>query len=63
MMERLAAKILALIDDVRYTYRDMDYLAWQIVQQSPRPMIKRVRYLAQAIIMHLEEMDNEDDTV
>lgn len=55
MIERLATKILGLIDDVRMTRQDIDYLAWQIVYQSPKPMRKRVLILAESITYHHEQ--------
>lgn len=59
-MERLATKILALIDDVRWSRHDIDYLAWQIVYQSPRGIRKRVAILADAITFHVNN-DKEDN--
>lgn len=55
MIERLATKILAMIDDVRMTRQDIDYLAWQLVYQSPRPMRKRILILAESITYHHEQ--------
>ena len=59
-MERLAQKILTMLDDVRWTNRDIDYLGWQIVYQSPRPMRRRIAILADAITFHINN-DNEDN--
>jgi hypothetical protein len=59
-MERLATKILTLIDDIRWSRHDLDYLAWQIVYQSPRPIRKRVAILAEAITFHINN-DKEDN--
>lgn len=62
MIERIATKILAMIDDVRMTTHDIDYLGWQIVYQSPKPMRKRIAILADAITHYLntpEENDND----
>lgn len=61
MMERLATKILTLIDDVRMTTYDLDYLAWQLVYQSPKPMQKRLLILADAIIHHHHTIKEEND--
>lgn len=58
-MERIAQKIIALIDDVRWSSHDIDYLAWQIVSLSPKPMLRRVVYLAEAIIFHNQQMQEE----
>lgn len=63
MMEKLALKILGLLDDVRYTTRDLDYLAWQLVYQAPKPMQKRLVILADAILFHhndIKEQANDD---
>ena len=60
-MEKLALKILDLLDDVRYTVRDLDYLAWQLVYQAPKPMQKRLVILADAIIHHHHEIQEQDD--
>lgn len=54
-MERIAQKILAMLDDVRWTNRDLDYLGWQLVYQSPRPMRKRILILAEAITFHHQQ--------
>ena len=54
-MERIAQKILAMLDDIRWTNRDLDYLGWQLVYQSPRPMRKRILILAEAITFHHEQ--------
>ena len=60
-MEKLALKILDLLDDVRYTVRDLAYLAWQLVYQAPKPMQKRLVILADAIIHHHHEIQEQDD--
>jgi hypothetical protein len=52
MMEKLATKILALLDDLRLTTQDIDYLAWQLIYQAPKPMQKRLVILADAILHH-----------
>lgn len=59
-MERIAQKILAMLDDVRWTVRDLDYLGWQLVYQSPKPMRKRIVILAEAITFHHEQQLVED---
>lgn len=59
-MERIAQKILAMLDDIRWTNRDLDYLGWQLVYQSPRPMRKRILILAEAITFH-HQQELEDD--
>lgn len=65
-MEKIALKILALLDDVRLTAQDIDYLAWQLVYQAPRPMQKRLIILADAILHHhhtIKEQDNDQYTI
>ena len=60
-MEKIALKILALLDDVRLTTRDLDYLAWQLVYQAPRPMQKRLIILADAILFHHNDIIKEQN--
>ncbi len=66
-MERLATKILTIIDDVRWSRQDIDYLAWQIVYQSPRAIRKRIAILADAITFYInndeEEASDGTDTI
>lgn len=59
-MERIAQKILTMLDDVRWTVRDLDYLGWQLVYQSPKPMRKRIVILAEAITFHHQQQLAED---
>lgn len=63
MIERVATKILTMIDDVRWSRHELDYLAWQLVYQSPKPMRKRIAILADAITFHInndsEEINND----
>jgi hypothetical protein len=61
MIERVATKILAMIDDVRWSRHELDYLAWQIVTQSPRPMRRRIAILADAITFHINNDNEEND--
>jgi hypothetical protein len=61
MMERLATKILGLLDDVRLTTHDIDYLAWQLIYQAPKPMQKRLVILADAILHHHHEQKEYHD--
>jgi hypothetical protein len=65
MIERVADKILAMIDDVRWSHHDIDYLAWQLVQKSNRPMLRRLVDLSVAIIQHNDNMikDEDDNTL
>ena len=58
-MERVAAKILAAIDDVRWTIHDIEYLGWQLVYQSPKPMQKRLAVLADSIMTSQAKMDEQ----
>lgn len=60
-MEKIAMKILALLDDVRYTKQDVDYLAWQLIYQAPKPMQKRLVILADAILIHNHQMQEQDN--
>lgn len=60
-MERLATKILGLLDDVRLTTHDIDYLAWQLIYQAPKPMQKRLVILADAILHHHSQKDYHDE--
>lgn len=55
MIERVASKILDMLDNVRWTTHDLDYLAWQLVYQSSRPMRKRIVILAEAITFHHQQ--------
>ena len=48
-MQRLAEKIITLIDDVRMTNHDLDALAWNLINLSPQPMQKRLAILAENI--------------
>ena len=48
-MEKIAAKILDMLDDVRYNRYDIDYIGWQLIYQSPPHMRKRVAFLAESI--------------
>lgn len=63
-MERIAKRILDMLDDVRLTKNDLDYLAWHLVYHAPKPMQRRLVILADAIIHHnytiTEENDNDD---
>ena len=61
-MERLALKILDLLDDVRLTTHDIDYLAWQLIYQAPKPMQKRLVILADAILFHHTHKDDHDNS-
>jgi hypothetical protein len=65
MIERAADKILGMIDDVRWTKNEIDYLAWQLVQKSNKPMLRRLIQLSSSIIIYKEEMtrDENDDTL
>jgi len=58
-MDRVATKILALIDDVRLTVNDIEYLGWQLVYQSPKPMQKRLAVLADSMIHSQAKMDEQ----
>jgi hypothetical protein len=58
-MERLATRILGMLDDVRWTVHDIEYLGWQLVYQSPKPMQKRLAILADSIMVNQEKMDRE----
>lgn len=60
-MEKIALRILALLDDVRLTTKDIDYLAWQLVYQAPKPMQKRLIILADAILHHHHTIKEQDD--
>jgi len=60
-MERLATKMLALLDDIRLTHQDIDYLAWQLIYQAPKPMQKRLLILADAIIHHHSQQKEYHD--
>lgn len=60
-MERLATKILGLLDDIRLTNHDIDYLAWQLIYQAPKPMQKRLVILADAILHHHSQKDYHDE--
>lgn len=60
-MERLATRILGLLDDIRLTHQDIDYLAWQLIYQAPKPMQKRLIILADAIIFHHNEQKEHHD--
>ena len=51
-MEKIADKILDLIDDVRWTKHELDYLAWTLINQSPAPLRRRVQYLGERLIHH-----------
>lgn len=59
MIERVATKILTMIDDVRWSRHELDYLAWQIVSQSSKPMRRRIAILADAITYHINNDDEE----
>jgi len=60
-MEKLATKILGMIDDIRITHQDIDYLAWQMIYQAPKPMQKRLLILADALIFHhSQQKENEN---
>jgi hypothetical protein len=59
-MERIAQKILTMLDDVRWTHRDLDYLGWQLVHLSHKPMRKRLLIIAEAITFHHNEELRED---
>lgn len=61
MMEKLATKILALLDDLRLTTQDIDYLAWQLIYQAPKPMQKRLVILADAILHHHSQQKEYHD--
>jgi hypothetical protein len=56
-MERVAAKILTMLDDVRWTVNDIEYLGWQMVYQSPKPMQKRLAVLADSMMTSQAKMD------
>jgi hypothetical protein len=61
-MEKMAMKILSMIDSVRYTVRDIDALAWYLVYNSDKPMRRRLLILADAIVhYHNEEKERFDD--
>jgi hypothetical protein len=61
-MERLALKILALLNDLHITNADLDNLGWQLVYQSNKPMRKRLVILADAILFHhYQETAREND--
>jgi hypothetical protein len=60
-MERLARKIIDMLDDVRMTKNDLDYLAWHLIWQAPKPMQKRMVFLADAIIRHNYEIEETND--
>jgi hypothetical protein len=60
-MERIALKILALLNDMGITNADLDNLAWQMVYQANRPLRKRIVILADAILFHHATMKNEED--
>lgn len=59
-MERLATRILGLISDVRFTQRDIEYLAWQMVSQSPRPMLARVKTFGEFLVFHANELETDN---
>ena len=59
-MEKLAAKILTMIDDLRLNTHDLDYLGWQLVYQSPKSMRKRIAILADAITYHINNEQQEE---
>jgi len=60
-MEKVASKILGILSDVRFTTQDLDYLAWQLVYQAPKPMQKRLLILADSIIHHHSMQKETDD--
>jgi hypothetical protein len=60
MMEKTALKIIALIDSIRHTDHDMEYLAWYMVYNSHRPMRERLVILAKAILKHDFDLKEED---
>ena len=60
-MERMAMKILDLLDDVRMTKPDLDYLAWHLVYQAPKPMQRRLVILADAILHHNYTITEDND--
>jgi hypothetical protein len=64
-MQRTANKILAILDDIRWTKHEVDYLAWNLVQNAPKPMLRRLDYLASAIVQYRYEIEEEhnDDTL
>lgn len=59
-MDKLATKILGLLADVRMTTQDIDYLAWQLIYQAPKPMQKRLVILADALLHHHATKDDND---
>lgn len=61
-MEKVATKILGILADVRFTTQDLDYLAWQLVYQAPKPLQKRLLIIADGIIHHHSiQKENEND--
>lgn len=65
-MERMAKRILDAIGDVRIGKHDLDYLAWYLVYNAPKPMQRRLIILADAIIQHhytITEENDDDDTL
>jgi hypothetical protein len=62
MMEKVATKILGILSDLRFTHQDIDYLAWQMIYQAPKPMQKRLLILADALIFHhAQQKENDND--
>lgn len=60
-MEKIALRILDILSDVRLTVKDIDYLAWQLIYQSPKSMQKRLLILADAIQVHHHQIMEEDN--
>lgn len=60
-MEKVALKILGILSDVRFTTQDLDYLAWQLVYQAPKPMQKRLLIIADGIIHHHSQQKEHHD--
>lgn len=55
MMEKLATTILRLLDKMEYGNHDIDMLAWHLVNQSNRSMLKRLLILATSIMYHHDD--------
>jgi hypothetical protein len=60
-MERVANKILSMLDDVRWSPHDIEYLAWQMVYQSPKSMQKRLAVLADGLMQSQAKMDEQEE--
>lgn len=64
MIEKVADKILDMLDNVRWTKHEIDYLAWSIVNKSSAPIMRRVVYLSNRIIHHHNTFqESTDDTL